>query len=141
MSAWKRASAAASSALRAGRGAPRGCAALRAVFFFLSIPGREITRRRAGCKEQLARDRVEQADHRLVGPVVRVAIDLLVAAGARGVVDALALAEPVPELFDFLGRHVVGAAVVRLGAHCGLTPRLECGQFTEVGNLKVTTHG
>src|SRR5437762_224236 len=64
-----------------------------------------------GSPFELGRDRFEQLHHRLVGPVVRVLVDLRVAARAQRRVDLLALAEPVPELLHFLGGHVVGAAL------------------------------
>ena len=47
-----------------------------------------------------------------------------VAARTGGRVDALALAEAVPELLHFLRRHVVGAPVTRGPAHGGIVAPL-----------------
>src|SRR6267142_2888165 len=43
--------------------------------------------------------------HGLIGPVLGVAVDLLVALGAYRCVDAMALAEGVPVLLDLVWRH------------------------------------
>jgi len=105
-------------ALRGGAPRRRPGPGRPASFLLLfNHPRREITRPQDEEQKKLARDRVEQPGHRLVGPVVRVALDLLVAARPRGRVDALALAEAVPELLHFLGRHVVGAPITRGAAH------------------------
>src|SRR5438270_4317829 len=66
-------------------------------------------------------NRFQQLHHRLVGPVIRVLVDLGVAADADRRVDVLALAEAVPELLHFVRRHVVGAAGGRFARH--LSPR------------------
>src|SRR3954469_6946946 len=55
-------------------------------------------------------NRFQQLHHRLIGPVVRVLVDLGVAARADRRIDVLALAEAVPELPHLVGRHVVGAS-------------------------------
>src|SRR5438105_5716241 len=68
----------------------------------------------------LSRNRLEQLEHRLVGPVVRIFVDLGVAASLRRLVDVLSLAEAVPELLHFVCAHVVGAPLRRL-CH-GLSP-------------------
>src|SRR5688500_4472635 len=71
---------------------------------------------RSWMAESLGGDGVEQLEHRLVGPVFGILIDAGIAARARGGVHALALAEAVPELLDFLGADVVSAATL-LGSH------------------------
>jgi hypothetical protein len=56
---------------------------------------------------------VEEAHHRLVGPVFRIVVDLGITARAYGVVNSFALTEVVPELLDLFGRNIVGAATLR----------------------------
>src|SRR5262249_36770415 len=53
----------------------------------------------------LAGEHVEQIPHRLVRPVLRVLLDLLLAGGAHRRAHALALAEAAPEILDLLRRH------------------------------------
>src|SRR5262245_56417995 len=53
----------------------------------------------------LARDRLDELPHRLVGPELRVGVDAAVALGAHLGLDLLALAEAVPELLDLVGAH------------------------------------
>src|SRR2546428_12981872 len=55
------------------------------------------------------RNGFQQLHHRLVGPVVRVLVDLGVAARADRRIDVLALAEAVPELLHLIRGHVVEA--------------------------------
>src|SRR5713101_1658335 len=55
------------------------------------------------------RDRFQQLHHRLVGPVIRVFVDLGDAAGADRRIDVLALAESVPKLLHLIRGHVVEA--------------------------------
>src|SRR3990170_8708492 len=66
--------------------------------------------------ESLGGDGVQQLEHRLVGPVFGILVDAGVAARAGGGIHALALAEAVPELLDFLGADVVSAPTL-LGSH------------------------
>src|ERR687896_758789 len=61
-------------------------------------------------QESLGCDGIEQPKHRLIRPVLRVLIDLRVAARLRRRVHALALTEVVPELLDLVGADVVGTA-------------------------------
>src|SRR2546430_2969233 len=65
----------------------------------------------------LGRDRLEQLHHRLVGPEIRILVDLLVTARADRRIDVLALAEAVPELLHLVRRHVVQAPSRRRLGH------------------------
>src|SRR4051794_38884185 len=62
-------------------------------------------------------NRFQQLHHRLIGPVIRMLVDLGVAARADRRIDLLALAEAVPELLHLVGCHVVGAALGRWLGH------------------------
>src|SRR5687768_8473764 len=65
--------------------------------------------------ESLGGDGVQQPRHGLIRPVFGVALDLRVAACARGGVDAAALTEVVPEGLDLVGADVVSAAPLFFG--------------------------
>src|SRR5688572_27920233 len=81
----------------------------------LKSPGGRIGR--SGYPESSGCDGVEQLGHGLVRPVFRIVFDLRVAARARRRVDALALAEVVPELLDLGGTNVIGAAALVFRHH------------------------